>query len=248
MEWTDFTSYVECALDLPVNRSAADAAYLDAIAETGRYWGTLLGTGGFSEGESFVTRNVGIKSRWHAGSWRPRICFMDHDNLIVPSADIPDLARTVGGMRGDELWVCGDPDRSMMACLRKIYRPSTAMQSCGESLLRQSIEQAFRATREAMLNSEAVQGLLRADYLPSLLRRDEAIRLYLKSRQSKSALARWRKKAAQIMSETAYDQKSVPAFLDLIIRFDALIRNYAFLVAEADIGFTAAKSVTSELR
>jgi hypothetical protein len=231
-EWAGFTAYVESALNVPANRSAADSAYLDAIEETGRYWGTLLGTGGFTEGESFVTRNVGLKSRWQAGSWRPRICFMDHDNLNVPGGAIPDIARTIGAMRSDELWVCGDKDRSMMACLRKIYRPSVAMEKRGGDLLLKSIEQAFRATRDAIRNSEAVRQCFRADYLDSMRRRDEVIRLYLESGRSKSSLARWRKKAAGIMAKTVYDQKSVPEFFDLLIRFDDLLRNYAFLAKE----------------
>jgi hypothetical protein len=228
--WTDYGTYVQSALDLPANRAAADRAYLDAIGETGRYWGTLLGTGGFSEGESFVTRNVGLKSRWKAGSWQPRICFMDHDNLNVPGAAIPNLARTVGGMRGDERWVCGHKDRSIMACLKKIYRPSLSVKRRGNELLRKSIEQAFRATRHAMLNSDAVREWFRADYLESLLRRDQVIRLYLETGHSKAATVRWRRKALEIISATVYDQSSVPQFLDFIIRFDTMLRNYAFLV------------------
>jgi hypothetical protein len=159
---------------------------------------------------------------------------MDHDNLNLPGTEIPDLARTVGGMRGDELWVCGDRDRSIMACLRKIYRPAATIEMRGEDLLRQSIEAAFRATRKAMRDSEAVKGLFRADYLPSLRRRDEAIRLYFKIGQSKAALARWRKQATGILSQTVYDQKMVPTFLDFVIHFDALLRSYAFLVEEPE--------------
>lgn len=246
--WTDFSTYVESALDMPANRAAADTAYLDAIDETGRYWGTLLATGGFSEGESFVTRNVGLKSRWQAGSWRARICFMDHDNLIVPGGAIPDLTRTVGGMCGDERWVCGDKECSIMACLRKIYRPSPAMEKRGEDLLRASVEQAFRATRNAMLDSEAVREMFRVEYLASVPRRDDVIRLYLKSGQSKAALARWRKKALQIMSETAYNQQLVPRFLDFIVRSDALLRDYAFLVEPKSVVRKAEKQDNRKTR
>jgi hypothetical protein len=231
-KWTGFRAYLERALSVPENRAAADAAYLDAINETGRYWGTLLGAGGFSEGESFVTRNVGLKSRWQAGSWQPRICFMDHDNLNVPGGAIPNIARTVGAMRSDELWVCGDKNRSIMACLKKIYRPSAAMEKSGSDLLRNSIEQAFRATRHAMQNSEIVREFFRADYLDSLKRRDEVIRLYLQCSRSKAALGRWRKKAVQIMRETVYDQTPVPEFLAFLKRFEKMLRKYSFLVEE----------------
>ena len=47
-------------------------------------WGTLLGLRGYSFGESFVARNVGLRTIWSQGEWSVRLVFQDHDNLVLP--------------------------------------------------------------------------------------------------------------------------------------------------------------------
>ena len=65
------------------NRARADRHYLSAMRQLGDCWGTLLGMRGFSDGESFVQRNVGLKSVWSDGDWRVRVIVQDHDDLTV---------------------------------------------------------------------------------------------------------------------------------------------------------------------
>ena len=39
---------------------------------------------GYSFGESFVARNVGVRTIWSQGQWCVRLIFQDHDNLVLP--------------------------------------------------------------------------------------------------------------------------------------------------------------------
>src|SRR6185295_15246410 len=59
--------YVAAAFALPTNRTRADEIFLSLLDEIGRTWGTLLALRGYSLGESFVARNVGLKSVWAGG-------------------------------------------------------------------------------------------------------------------------------------------------------------------------------------
>lgn len=232
--WTDYDTYIGDTLAMEPNRAAADAAYLDAIGEAGKYWGTLLATGGYSEGESFVTRNVGLKNRWINGAWRPRICFMDHDNLHVPGTrDVASLALTMEHTRKDEKWLYGDADANIMACLRKIYRPLAGIEQSGERLLRQSIAQAFRATREAFRNCEPVRRMFQEDYVDSLEIRDNVVHLYLAGARTRGAITRWRKTASRMMKKTVYAADTIPAFLDYVAGNELLQRRYELLGAGA---------------
>lgn len=229
--FVNYDKYVETTLAMPVNRALADEAYLDAVKQTGIYWGTMLAVGGFTEGESFVTRNVGLKSRWMGGRWRARICFMDHDNILaLGGGDVPHPVRTVESVRLDEMWICGDRERCLMTCLAKIYRISPALQQQGDELLRTSIAEAFRTTRSAMLHAEPVRRMFDAEYVRSTQTREEVIRLYLANRASKASRKRWRKASLQMMSGTLYRQECIAEFLDIVERNEPMFLNYSFLL------------------
>ena len=63
--------------------------------------GHAVGRGRVHHGESFVPRNVGIKSRFQNGRWGARICFMDHDGMrgLTAPGEVPQPAWPIEGMR-----------------------------------------------------------------------------------------------------------------------------------------------------
>src|SRR5436305_14878773 len=61
------------------NRANADRTFLSLVSQAARTWGTLLGIRGASDGESFATRNTGIRKLWREGAWRVCLIAMDHD-------------------------------------------------------------------------------------------------------------------------------------------------------------------------
>jgi hypothetical protein len=164
------------------------------------------------------------------GRWRVRICFMDHDNILaLGGGDIPHPVRTIESVRLDEMWICGDREKCMMTCLRKIYRVSPALEQQGEELLRESIAHAFRATRRAMLHEEPVRQMFDADYVRSMLTKEDVVRLYLSCGESKAARKRWRKQATQRMADTVYRQDCIGEFLDIVERNLPMFQRYSFL-------------------
>ncbi len=74
----DYSTYMHNNFAIPENRQRADANFLSVMEQIGTCWGTLLGVRGFSDGESFVLRNVGLRSCWRNGAWQVRVIFMDH--------------------------------------------------------------------------------------------------------------------------------------------------------------------------
>jgi hypothetical protein len=66
-----------------------------------------LALGGYTNGESFVARNVGLKSFWHDGQWQVEIVFMDHDDMYIVGNKYfyfhPNWSLT--GMAEDEIYI-----------------------------------------------------------------------------------------------------------------------------------------------
>src|SRR5206468_3114606 len=76
----------------------------------------LLAVRGFSRGESFVERNVGLRSTWRDGRWSVGITFMDHDDLCFATDRFAPLD-TLPNMLLDERHVL-----RQVATLERIYR------------------------------------------------------------------------------------------------------------------------------
>jgi len=97
-----YGEFIANSLAVPSNRERADRFYLQHVRQTGLMLGTLAAVGGQSQGESFVTRNVGIKSVRVNGDWTTQIIFMDHDILQIPGAARFTPNRSLAGLELDE--------------------------------------------------------------------------------------------------------------------------------------------------
>jgi len=223
-----YAQYIAASLAREPNRSRADAAYLGCLRDIGRYWGTLLAVGGYTEGESFVTRNVGLKNRWRQARWETRICFMDHDCLQARGidGDWPNPSFSIEGMRKDHDWIRGKHcDRSEFACLREIYRVAADCEKAGEAQFLDSVAKGYRVTRDAM-KSSALEKFFDAEFVRGLELRDEVIGWYLKSEGGSDG---WREKARSIMSQSAFPAEWVPEMCDAIERNHPTLAQFAFL-------------------
>ncbi len=229
----NYEEYLEASFAVDANRIAANETYLRCMREIGLYWGTLASLGGFSEGESFVPRNVGLKSRWREGRWQAGICFMDHDCLHSPgwSGNIPAAARAIDSLRKDEGWICGSNPkfRSEFMCLQTIYRVSPAVQREGLELFRSFVRQAWVATRSAMENDPDVQAYFDPGYARTLAIRDRVIQTYFESRHDESALQKWRDESTLLLSESLYSPEDAPGFFKSIAHYAQLLERWRFL-------------------
>src|SRR5262249_8956293 len=128
VEYRHHEQYVAAALAVPRNRSRANAVYLSLVRQIGTIWGTLLGLRGYSFGESFVARNVGVRTVWSQGEWRVRLVFHDHDTLVLPDKSQAEYwpMSALPATRLDDLYISGGTGTDDLArelnCLQRIYR------------------------------------------------------------------------------------------------------------------------------
>ena len=135
-------AYVAAALALPANRARADRTYLSLMRQIGTFWGVLAAAKGHSQGESFVARNVGLRSVWRGGRWQVEMLFMDHDSLKLGGARADDFhpVDTTVGMRDDERFILGGGDEAPsiqgeVEYLDQIYRVSDEVARRGRTAL-----------------------------------------------------------------------------------------------------------------
>jgi hypothetical protein len=145
------------------------------MRQLGAFWGTLAGIKAYSNGESLVARNVGLRAIWLNGNWGVSLFFLDHDDLHIADAtdgDLP-LERVLRGMVSDQLFCIGRPDRpyskSTVSALAKIYRVNPEVLAQGRLALRKARDAAVRKTRRELKHNIA----LRNNFSPNFLKRAE---------------------------------------------------------------------------
>jgi hypothetical protein len=204
--------YVDRAFAMPENRERADSIFLEVAREIGRVWGTLLGVRGFSRGESFVERNVGLKASWRDGQWRVGIVFMDHDDLIInEEAFAPFLA--LPGMLEDERYVGRE-----MACLERIYRVGNETALAGLTALREQAARAYRKTQEAVRSHPAVRDMFSPAFIERLGDWDVVVQRVLGTPEKKA----WKGAVRRLLRDRGYDEIALGDF-------EAFLRRTSFL-------------------
>jgi hypothetical protein len=174
--------YVEAALALPVNRARADRVYLDLMRQIGTFWGTLYAAGGCTWGETFVARNVGLRSCWENGRWRVRILFMDHDRMRVGRDHLFQPQKVLRGMWEDQRYILGDgigkgsSGKGEAGFLREIYRLAPEVARAGRRALGAEARRSYRKTLSVMADHPEVRPLFRRSFLRESGDWDEVMR------------------------------------------------------------------------
>jgi hypothetical protein len=170
------------------NRGRADRIYLDLLRELGRFWGTLAAVKGYSNGESFVSRNIGIRSAWVNSRWRVGLRFMDQDDLHIPDPRLDDFSpvRLLKGMLLDQKFVQGSegrpkPDSSLFA-LSRIYRVTSQVRAAGVGALRRARISAVRKTAVEMARNISLRDNFSPDFLKRTLTSDRLWGAYSQER------------------------------------------------------------------
>jgi hypothetical protein len=169
--------YLAAAFALPENRRQADGMHAQAVSDLGQLWGTVLALGGFSYGESFVGRNMGLKSSFAEGKWTSRLISMDHDNLHIPDEG-EEVFWAQGALRTavqDECYIRGIPGRpqQVLRCalhyLQRIYHlESDDTPAESRRGLESAMGTAYRQTRRALENEPRMRRLFSGSYLRHL--------------------------------------------------------------------------------
>ncbi|HEV7682497.1 MAG TPA: hypothetical protein VGO68_10280 [Pyrinomonadaceae bacterium] len=224
--------YLSAAFAAPANRARADETFLSLLDEIGKTWGTLMGLRGYTRGESFVARNVGLKSAWVGGEWKVKIIFMDHDSVVIPNAHDQDFNghETLTGMTLDETYMWGKPGRMLGAIghLRRIYRVSDELYQQGLESARAAMKQAYKKTQRALLRDEKLRALFHPIFLDRLAHWDKLVKGYLRNKP-KATEAKWKDSQRKILVETGYQGSQVDEHMEAIENNRAFLERYAFL-------------------
>jgi len=218
-------AYVRAAFAVPANRAAADRAFRDAIRDLGTLWGTLLAVRGFSHGESFVGRNLGLMSFWTGGRRRVGLVSMDHDGLRVDGRRNESFhpLDALPGMMGDERFIFGlDGRLGSLGFLQSLYHVTEEDGERGRAALRRAMRRAYRRTHTAMREVPE----LAEHFSPSFLERigdwDAVARKRLRG-------GSWRKRAETFLAGRGYGAELVEEHLEAAEKYSDFLARQAFL-------------------
>ena len=241
VKYESYEQYLEAAFCIAENRARADEAYVSAIEQIAKFWGTLLAIGGYTRGESFVARNVGLKSSWEQGRWRVRIIFMDHDAVVMPEQD--DLHFFAKGampnMALDEsyIWRRTNPRIlavSEMGHLQRIYRVGTKVDLESQKLGRVVLKDAYTKTKRALLTHPKLKPLFSKTFIDRLLVWDTLVAGYFQMNGDATANAKWKKKMKKMLAAKGYSNCAFNEFMKTIETHKKFLGRISFLFDAAD--------------
>lgn len=228
--------YVAAAFAVPENRSRADHIFLDSIQQIGTFWGTLLALRGFSWGESFVPRNVGLKSFWEDGHWKVKIIFMDHDclNVVEKYEKNFESLHAFNGIATDARFIGGGlietrEQQTAIYFLKLIYRVREEVCDEGRSLFYKAIQKAYRATHDAMLTDPELEKLFDKVFLERLRDWDTIVGSYLKAKSNGSRLDAWKEQVRKSLKEKGYGRGLIETHIKTIETYSGFLENQTFL-------------------
>ena len=236
VSYRNHEQYLEAAFSAPENRARADLCFLSTMKEIGAFWGTLLALRSHSQGESFVIRNVGLKSRWEHGEWKVKLIFMDHDELeLVGKRDMPFRPRsTLWSSTRDERHIWGGTwngrvIKGEVEALEEIYRVGQATGLKARAGLRRALKAAYRKTLEAIKTREEVQRLFCPSFVERINDWDAIVAKYLTVRRDPAAVALWKEETAESLGKRGYAEDLIQNHLKAVEIYEQFLRAYSFL-------------------
>ena len=236
VSYQEYEQYLDAALSVAENRARADRAYLSLVQQIAKFWGTLLGIRGHSRGESFVPRNVGLKSFWDKGQWNVKIIFMDHDALCLPDAgnEYFYVLGALPNMKIDEryIWDRSTPERfttSEVGYLQRIYRISKDVDAKGHELAADALRDAYKKTQRALLTDPKLQPYFNKRFIERLLDWDTVVHGYFETKGHKSAAATWRRKMKKMLDAKRYKKEALDSYVEIIEKHRDFLERYSYL-------------------
>jgi len=233
--YRSYDGHIDAALNHPQNRAAADHAYANCMRQMGADWGTLMAAGGHTSGESFVARNVGLKSAWIGGQWRAQCIFMDHDSLFCPDRNDQDfyVEAFLNGSFLDQRYVFGsireeDSDLGSVECLQSIYRVDPATARSGEQALCDAMASAYKRVKRQLLPDGSLRSLLGQRVIEALSHFDQVVRMSL-GLDDAPGTGPWQERARSWMQYLGYAPELCRRFVDLVARQEHFFRANEYL-------------------
>ena len=225
--------YLAAAFSVAENRTRADQVYTSLLQQIAKFWGTLLAIRGYTRGESFVARNVGLRSFWNKGQWDVKIIFMDHDALVLPNplngrffahGDVPNQTL-------DEryIWNRSDPKRfaaSEVGCLQSIYRISKELDAEAQASAHVALKKAYQKTQYEVLTNPDLQREFSNGLIERLHDWDTLVAGFLSLNGDKSNREKWKRQMKKMLAAKDYPPDALDIYMTVMEKNkDFLVRN-----------------------
>ena len=241
VKYQTYEQYLEAAFAVTENRVRADWIYVSLVEQIARFWGTLLGVRGYSRGESFVARNVGLKSLWERGEWHVTIIFMDHDDLSIPGPDeqIFYVSGALPCMKIDErhIWDRSTLERfatSEVGYLQSIYRIGRDVDAQGQAAADVELRSAYKKTQQELLTNPKLRPLFSRRFLDRLLDWDNVVDGYVQKKHLKPSGAAWKRNMRKVLDAKGYTKVTLDCYLEFIENNWARLETYSRLYRAED--------------
>ena len=232
----NYGRYVDAALAVPANRARANEIFLSLVRQIAEFWGTMLAIRGQSRGESFVGRNVGIRSVWVEGQWRVKLIFMDHDALTLPDLEIGHFfaQNALPGMMLDErhTWGKANPEvfpTSLVGYLIGIYRIDSSLQADAQGIAESELRRAYKKTQAAVLTDRKLRAFFSETFVSRLLDWDHFAAGYLRGDHDRSG---WKKKMQQMFASKDYEADAFEYYKEACEKHRGFLERNAFLYVQ----------------
>lgn len=227
----DYESYLQTAVALPENRERADEIFLSLVKQIATLWGTLLGVRGHSRGESFVGRNVGLRSVWENGQWRVKLIFMDHDALSLPELDQGHFfaQNSLPCILLDErhTWGRANPalfPTSLVGYLQCIYRTNAPLEKKARAVAQTELKAAYQKTLAAMMSNAKLRGFFGGVFLSRLFDWDDFVAGYLNGRDEQ-----WQAQMKQLFQQKGYEPDTFEYYAEAVEKYKGFFERNGFL-------------------
>lgn len=231
IQFEDYDSYLNAAFAVPENRQRADRIFLNLVEEIAKLWGTLLGVRGHSRGESFVARNVGLRSVWEAGEWRVKLIFMDHDGLSLPEMEHGHFfaQNSLPGILLDErhIWGRANPglfSGTLLGCLQRIYRTNAKLEKRAQKLAEAELKAAYQKTQQALTTNKTLRAFFNGTFLSRLFDWDEFVSGYLNG-----CGKRWQSEMKRMFAKKGYEPDMFDTYAAAVDKHKGFFERNGFL-------------------
>lgn len=236
VKYESHEQYVDAAFGVAENRRRGNQVYLSLVEQIAKFWGTFLAIGGFSRGESFIGRNVGLRSVWVDGQWKVKLNFMDHDAVVIPwPGDGQFYAKgALPNISIDERYIWGRYNArrfatSEMGYLQSIYRINHEIDAEGQQRAKVVLKEAYKKTQHELLTNPRLKQFFSAVFIDRLLVWDTLVAGYLQMNGDKSANARVTKELKEMLAAKGYQNGAYESYMGTIKQYCAFLERYSYL-------------------
>ena len=240
-----YRDYIDRALAVPENRQRADANFRQLLGCIGEFWGTLLGIGAYTDGESFVARNVGLRSYWDGEAWKVRFIFMDHDDLFIGGRTHRRFRplRAMKGTFGDWVHIWGGLLGTIMrpgalGLLSSIYRVSPELAAEGAGILQAETINARNAAARAIARDPAVRQVFFPSFLANFNDWTDIVFAHLHGPRG----ATWKQAITARLRGGDYDDFLIGEFIDTLENYPKIFDNIGWLYRRETLRTTRSSS------